>query len=560
MLSNLYIENVAVIEKASIDFTQGFNVLTGETGAGKSIIIDSINAIIGNRILRDLIRTGAETAFISAEFTDLPPSAVEALKQEDIELDDGTLLIQREINMNGKSKCRINGRPFPVSILRNIGTHLINIHGQHEGYALMSPESHITYIDRLGQLENDVNNYRSVYKQYQSLSSKLHKATMDETERERKMDLLRYQIDEIEAADLQAGEYEELIEQKRILQNSEKISYVLEEAKGYLNGSDETDGALQLLDLLSSSLNRIVSLLPDTEHIQERLQNASYEIQDCYEELSDLSNTVYEDEDSLNDIESRLDLIHTLSRKYGNTIPEIIQYLEQSKVELQYLEQYGENRQKLQNDCEEAYKQSCKLAQVLSEKRKKVGLDFALSVKRELTFLDMPNIELTVSQTNGSLNDFGCDNIELLISANPGEPPKPIAKIASGGELSRIMLAIKNVLADKDDIDTLIFDEVDTGISGNAAQKVGLKLHAVSEKQQVLCVTHLASIAAMANSHFKIVKEVRDGRTFTKILPLNHEARRNEIARMISGAELTDAALNYAEDMLRRFDTNKQNR
>lgn len=559
MLSNLYIENVAVIEKASIDFTQGFNILTGETGAGKSIIIDSINAIIGNRILKDLIRTGAETAFISAEFTDLSPSAVEALKQADIELDDDILLIQRKININGKSKCRINGRPASVGVLREIGVHLINIHGQHEGYALMSPESHITYIDKLGQLEDEVDSYRTVYKQYQSLCAKLRKATMDETERERKMDLLRYQIDEIEAADLQTGEYEELIEQKRVLQNSEKISYVLEEAKGYLNGSDESDGALQLLDLLSAALNRIASLLPDTEHIQERLQNASYEIRDCYEEISDLSNTIYEDEDSLNDIEARLDLIHTLSRKYGNTIPEILQYLERSKSELQYLEQYGENRQKLQDDCDEAHKQSCKLAQILSEKRKKVGLDFALSVKKELTFLDMPNVELVVSQKSGALNDFGCDNIELLISANPGEPPKPIAKIASGGELSRIMLAIKNVLADKDDINTLIFDEVDTGISGNAAQKVGLKLHAVSENQQVLCVTHLASIAAMANSHFKIIKEVHDGRTFTQVLPLNHEARRDEIARMISGAELTDAALNYAEDMLSRFDNNKQN-
>lgn len=553
MLSNLYIENIAVIEKASIDFTLGFNVLTGETGAGKSIVIDAINAIIGNRVQRDLIRTGAEFAFISAEFNDLSPQTLEVLKSYDIELEDDTLLIQREINTNGKGKCRINGRPTTVSVLRDIGIHLINIHGQHESYTLMSPEQHITYIDKLGDLENELQTYQTAYKAYQKMNNELRKATMDETERERKMDLLRYQIQELEDAELQVDEYEELIEQRRILQNSEKISYALEEAKDALNGTDDSDGALQFLDTTLNALEHISSLVSDAEKLHERLQNTIYEIQDCYEEISDLSSSVEEDEDSLNDIEARLDLLRTLGRKYGNTVPEMLEFLEKAHKDLQYLEQYGENRQQLQEDCDKAYRTACALARTLSEHRKQVGIEFSSAVKNELTFLDMPRVELVISQKPCALNEYGCDNIELLISTNPGEPPKPIAKIASGGELSRIMLAIKNVLADKDDMNTLIFDEVDTGISGNAAQKVGLKLHSVSKSRQVLCVTHLASIASMADTHFKIVKEVHDNRTFTRVLSLNYENRRNEIARMISGTDLTEAALNYAEDMLHRF-------
>ncbi len=553
MLSNLYIENIAVIEKASIDFTPGFNVLTGETGAGKSIIIDAINAIIGNRVQRDLIRTGTDAAFISAEFNNLSPQTIGFLKTYDIELEDDTLLVQREININGKGKCKINGRPTAVSVLRDIGVHLINIHGQHESYALMSPEQHITYIDKLGNLESELQNYQTAYKAYQKLKNELKKATMDETERERKMDLLRYQIEELEDAELQVGEYEELLEQRRILQNSEKINYALQEAKDALNGTDDSDGALQFLDTTLNALENISSLVSDVEKLQERLQNTLYEIQDCYEEINDLSSSVEDDEESLNDIEARLDLLRTLGRKYGNTVPKMLEFLEKAHQNLQYLEQYGENRQQLEENCDKAYKTACALAKTLSEHRKQISLEFSSAVKNELTFLDMPRVELVISQKPCVLNEYGCDDIELLISTNPGEPPKPIAKIASGGELSRIMLAIKNVLADKDDMNTLIFDEVDTGISGNAAQKVGLKLHSVSESRQVLCVTHLASIASMADTHFKIVKEVYDERTFTQVVPLDYESRRNEIARMISGADLTEAALNYADDMLHRF-------
>lgn len=553
MLSNLYIENIAVIEKASIDFTIGFNVLTGETGAGKSIVIDAINAIIGNRVQRDLIRTGADSAFISAEFSELSPQTVEILKEYDIELEDDTLLVQREINANGKGKCRINGRPAAVSVLRDIGVHLINIHGQHESYSLMSPEQHITYIDKLGNLEIELQTYQTAYKAYQKMCAELKKATMDETERERKMDLLRYQIEELENAELQVGEYEELIEQRKILQNSEKINYALQEAKDALNGSDDSDGALQFLGTALNALEHISSLVSDAEKLHDRLQNSIYEIQDCYEEINDLSSSVEADEDSLNNIEARLDLLRTLGRKYGSTIPEMLEFLEKAHKELQYLEQYGENREQLQEDCDKAYKTASTLAKALSKHREQISQEFSSSVQKELIFLDMPRVELVISQKQCTLNEYGCDDMELLISTNPGEPPKPIAKIASGGELSRIMLAIKNVLADKDDMNTLIFDEVDTGISGNAAQKVGMKLHSVSESRQVLCVTHLASIASMADTHFKIVKEVHDNRTYTQVKPLDYASRRNEIARMISGADLTDAALNYADDMLHRF-------
>ncbi len=551
MLSNLYIENIAVIEKTSIDFKKGLNVMTGETGAGKSIVIDSINAVLGNRTSKELIRTGASSAFVSAEFTDLSEKAIATIDEAGFELEDGELLIQREISTTGKNKCRINGRPATVSTLKEIGVQLINIHGQHESYELMSPELHISYIDKLAGLESEIEAYQEVYKKYKKLSAELKKATVDESERERKIDLLKYQIDELEDADLRDGEYEELNEQKAVLQNSEKIIEAIMSARALMNGDEESSGVLENLQEINSQLSDISEYMSEVEPINSRIESAIYELEDCLSELTGLTDLVDTDGGSLDSIEERLDLIYTLGKKYGSTIKEMLNFLDKAKKELNALVMYDENREALIKECDKAYKEAEKIAKALSEKRKATSAEFANKVCEEMAFLDMPNVKLVVVQEKCELNSLGCDNIEFLISTNPGEPPKPISKIASGGELSRMMLAVKNVLSDKDDIDTLIFDEVDTGISGSAAQKVGLKLREVSKSRQVLCVTHLAQIAAMGNSHFKISKSVRDEKTFTKVEELDHEGRKQELARIIGGTEMTKASLDYAEEMLK---------
>lgn len=551
MLSNLYIENIAVIEKTSIDFKKGLNVMTGETGAGKSIVIDSINAVLGNRTSKELIRTGASSAFVSAEFTNLSEKAIAVIYEAGFELEDGELLIQREISTTGKNKCRINGRPATVSTLKEIGVQLINIHGQHESYELMSPELHISYIDKLAGLESEIEAYQEVYKKYKKLSAELKKATVDESERERKIDLLKYQIDELEDADLRDGEYEELNEQKAVLQNSEKIIEAIMSSRALMNGDEESSGVLENLQEINSQLSDISEYMSEVEPINSRIESAIYELEDCLSELTGLTDLVDTDGGSLDSIEERLDLIYTLGKKYGSTIKEMLDFLDKAKKELNALVMYDENREALIKECDKAYKEAEKLAKALSEKRKATSAEFAKKVCEEMAFLDMPNVKLVVVQEKCELNSLGCDNIEFLISTNPGEPPKPISKIASGGELSRMMLAVKNVLSDKDDIDTLIFDEVDTGISGSAAQKVGLKLREVSKSRQVLCVTHLAQIAAMGNSHFKISKSVRDEKTFTKVEELDHEGRKQELARIIGGTEMTKASLDYAEEMLR---------
>ena len=551
MLSNLYIENIAVIEKTSIDFKKGLNVMTGETGAGKSIVIDSINAVLGNRTSKELIRTGASSAFVSAEFTNLSEKAIAVIDEAGFELEDGELLIQREISTTGKNKCRINGRPATVSTLKEIGVQLINIHGQHESYELMSPELHISYIDKLAGLESEIEAYQEVYKKYKKLSAELKKATVDESERERKIDLLKYQIDELEDADLRDGEYEELNEQKAVLQNSEKIIEAIMSSRALMNGDEESSGVLENLQEINSQLSDISEYMSEVEPINSRIESAIYELEDCLSELTGLTDLVDTDGGSLDSIEERLDLIYTLGKKYGSTIKEMLDFLDKAKKELNALVMYDENREALIKGCDKAYKEAEKLAKALSEKRRATSSEFADKVCEEMAFLDMPNVKLVVVQEKCELNSLGCDNIEFLISTNPGEPPKPISKIASGGELSRMMLAVKNVLSDKDDIDTLIFDEVDTGISGSAAQKVGLKLREVSKSRQVLCVTHLAQIAAMGNSHFKISKSVRDEKTFTKVEELDHEGRKQELARIIGGTEMTKASLDYAVEMLR---------
>lgn len=554
MLSSLYIENIAVIEKTNIELTQGLNVLTGETGAGKSIVIDSINAVLGQRTSKELIRTGAPEAFVSACFTDISASAAQEVLNAGFTLDeDNTVILQREISQSGRSTCRINGRPATVGMLKAVGTHLINIHGQHESYELMSPELHINYIDNLGELADDLQKYREAFAKLKKDKAALSMSKTDVAERERRIDLLRYQIDELNAAQLKLGELDELNDRKAILLNSEKINKAIMEARACINGDDENDGVLQALERASARLADASAYYADLEKLSTRMKDLLYELEDCGDELSGFDDFEC-DTNELEDIEQRLDLIYKLSRKYGETVEDMLDFLDKATKELQTLEDYEFNMDKLEKNYQKSLEACNKLAKGLSDKRRRIGKTFAEQVKKQMVFLDMPGVELVVSQEKCELNEFGCDAVELLISTNPGEPPKPVSKIASGGELSRMMLAIKNVLADKDDIDTLIFDEVDTGISGSAAHKVGLKLKEVSKNRQVICVTHQTQIASLANTHFLIKKDVKDGRTFTSVKKLDYEERKKELARIIGGVQITDITLKHADEMLKMAD------
>lgn len=551
MLSQLYIENIAVIEKASIDFHRGFNVLTGETGAGKSIVIDSIHAVLGERTSRELVRTGARSAFVSAVFTGIGARAGEKLAQFGYAPeDDGTVMIQREINPEGKTVCRINGRPAAVSVLKEIGSDLLSIHGQHESYDLLSPDLHIRYIDRMGVPDNLSEEYRASYDRMQHIRQELSTSHMDEQQKARQIDLLTYQIDELESADLHAGEQEELNRRRTMFLNSEKIAASLAAAKSALDGEEETPGALTALSAAAAALGEAERFLPELHSLTERIKNMGYDLEDCSEELRGHSSQVEYDPQELEQIEVRLDQIYRLGLKYGGTVEQMLDFLEQSREELKNIQLSDENAARLAKEYQEALKQAQALADKISACRRKTAEQFTAKVKQELRFLDMPNIDFEVRQETVTLNPLGCDKIEFFISTNPGEPAKPIAKIASGGELSRIMLAIKTVLADKDDIDTLIFDEVDTGISGSAAQKVGLKLREAAENRQVLCVTHLAQIAALGDTQYLIQKHVSDNRTYTDVSELDYEGRKRELARIMGGTQITPLMLENAAEML----------
>lgn len=551
MLSSLYIENIAVIEKSDVPLTGGLNVLTGETGAGKSILIDSINAVLGQRTSKEIIRTGAANAFVSAVFSDISEEAAKVITQSGFTVDeDNTVILQREITASGRNNCRINGRPAPVGMLRSIGSLLINIHGQHENYELLSPDLHITYIDNLGGLSDELAEYKDAYSEMKKNRAALSASRTDVAERERRMDLLRYQIDELEAADLKSGELEQLTERRTVLLNSEKINGAIMEARASVSGDDELDGAIQLVETAVHRLSEATGFYPDLETLTNRLQSLLYELEDCGDELSGIDE-FESDPAELEEIEQRLDLIYRLGRKYGSTIDEMLEYLDNSVKELSELEDYEFNMDRLERNYKASLEKCTRLAQALTDKRLRIAKTFEKQVKEQMTFLDMPGVQLVVQREKCELNELGQDKIELLISTNPGEPPKSVSKIASGGELSRMMLAIKSVLADKDNIDTLIFDEIDTGISGSAAHKVGLKLKEVSKNRQVICVTHQTQIASLADSHLLIKKSVRDGRTFTNVKRLGYEERKQELARILGGTQITEITLRHAEEMLK---------
>ena len=550
MLTNIYIENIAVIEKASIDFDEAFNILTGETGAGKSIIIDSINAIMGQRMSRDLIRSGAKQAFISATFSDVSKAAGAKLAEFGFEDEDGDYILQRTMTAAGKNTCKINGRPAPLSVFREVSIYLINIYGQNEGYDFMTADSHIKYIDAVGDYPELLEDYRSKYEIYTDVRRRLSSMNDNIQDRERKIDLLKYQIEEIEVADLEVGELEELSSRRKILNNAEKIKSGVASSYSALVG-EESDGVLTLLSTITDELSELSLLHPDLEPIADRLQSAYEEINDCHYELRSVYEELDFDPAEIDQVEERYELIRSLSRKYGSTIEEILSFCDNARAELDSLHEYDLNKEKLENEYNKAKASLAKSAEKLSKARRAAAADFCEAVMKEMRYLDMPNVIMTPSIETCAFTETGCDTLELLISANPGEDPKPISKIASGGELSRMMLAVKTIIAEKDEIDTLIFDEVDTGISGSAASKVGKKLRELSKSHQVICITHQAQIAALADVHLFISKNVMEGRTFTSVRHLDFDERKRELSRMIDGENPSELSLQHAEEMLK---------
>ena len=547
MLSLLHIENIAVIESADISFDQGFNVLTGETGAGKSIVIDAISAILGERAYRDMIRTGTTKASVRAVFTDVPE--LSWFSDNGVEYDPETV-IQREIHLDGKNVCRVNGSLVSVSILRKLGIQLINIHGQHDSASLFDEDNHLTFLDGYG--DNDA--LRAVYTEKYEAVSKLRREidrmSMDEGEKLRRMETLKYQIAEIEKAELEAGEDEALEERRKLLQNAEKLSNGMDEAVECLYGGDDSDGAAGLLAQAEYALARLSRFTEAFAALHEKVNDLKYQVQDVAEEVRDARDDLSYSADELEEIESRLDVIHKLRRKYGVTCADILEYLEKAKKELDEIEFADDHLERLKKKLKSAEKEAWDAAFALRENRKTTAVSMSERILTELAQLDMPRVQFSCEFTETELSARGADTVAFYMSANAGEALKPMSKVASGGELARIMLAMKNVLAEKDQVNTLIFDEVDTGVSGRAAQKVAEKLRSVAQHKQVLCVTHLPQLAALANTHLLIAKSERDGRTYTSVTPLDIEGRKKELARIIGGTNITETTLKSAEEML----------
>ena len=550
MLTNLYIENIAVIEKSNIDFTAGLNVLTGETGAGKSIVIDSINAVLGKRSSHGIIRSGAEAAFVSATFEDVSDLVQKKLGTMGFSAEDGTLILSRELSASGKNTCRINSRPATVAALKELGEYLINIHGQNDNLELMNPALHIVYIDALADIGEKLAAYRKLYRELKAVDEELSSADTDEADRLHRIDLLTFQITELEDAAITVGEYDALSAERDALQNREKIAKELMRARIALDGDDEVDGVLRMTDDASTSVMTASRWMNSLEAVADRLSSALYELQEISRELENAMDDIDADPSRLEEIEERLDVLYRLRHKYGDSEEEMLAYLDNAKKELKSLTDYAFNREQLEKRREQLYHEAYISAKEISDIRIKVSEDFRTAVEREMAFLLMPNVRLQIAREEIEMNSRGIDKLEFLISTNPGEDPKPVSKIASGGELSRMMLAIKTVLSRADVVETLIFDEIDTGISGSAADRVGRKLSQLSKDAQILCVTHQAQIAAFADNHLFISKSVHDDRTFTHVASLDEDGRVRELARIVGGEAITDSALNHAKQLL----------
>lgn len=549
MLSNLQIENIAVIKSASIDFENGFNVMTGETGAGKSIVIDSLNAILGERTSRELIRSGADSASVCAEFQNVGDNVKNELEKLGIEKDD-TLIVSRKLTPDGKNVCRINGMPATVSMLKALGVQLVNIHGQLDNQSLLSPETHCSFIDKLAGSGRELNEFKELYSLYIKKENELKSLNTDVNEKNRRLDILNYQIEEIQKADIRPGEKYELTEKLGFLRNAEKVLDLLHTAYAALNGDGEMPGAADIAADAASKLLSAADYSSDFTETANGVNDAAMNLSAYTEELRDKIYSLDYDPNETERAEERLDVIYRLSQKYGDSEEDILAYLENAEKERDALSFSDERAEQLRAETEKAYNEALAAAKKLSEIRIEAGKKFSADVERELAFLDMPSVKFIVNDSVGELYENGIDNIEFLLSANAGEEPKPLSKIASGGELSRIMLAIKCVLSELDDIDTLIFDEIDSGVSGRAALKIAAKMKELSKTHQVICVTHLAQIAAFADEHKLISKEEKDGRTYTCIVSLDYNGRKYELARIMGGLTVTQSILNSAEELL----------
>lgn len=549
MLSNLQIENIAVIKSASIDFENGFNVMTGETGAGKSIVIDSLNAILGERTSRELIRSGADSASVCAEFQNVGDNVKNELEKLGIEKDD-TLIVSRKLTPDGKNVCRINGMPATVSMLKALGVQLVNIHGQLDNQSLLSPETHCSFIDKLAGSGRELNEFKELYSLYIKKENELKSLNTDVNEKNRRLDILNYQIEEIQKADIRPGEKDELTEKLGFLRNAEKVLDLLHAAYAALNGDGEMPGAADIAADAASKLLSAADYSSDFTETANGVNDAAMNLSAYTEELRDKIYSLDYDPNETERAEERLDVIYRLSQKYGDSEEDILAYLENAEKERDALSFSDERAEQLRAETEKAYNEALAAAKKLSEIRIEAGKKFSADVERELAFLDMPSVKFIVNDSVGELYENGIDNIEFLLSANAGEEPKPLSKIASGGELSRIMLAIKCVLSELDDIDTLIFDEIDSGVSGRAALKIAVKMKELSKTHQVICVTHLAQIAAFADEHKLISKEEKDGRTYTCIASLDYNGRKYELARIMGGLTVTQSILNSAEELL----------
>lgn len=548
MLELLHIENIAIIEAADIEFAPGFNALTGETGAGKSIVIDSLSAVLGQRTSRELIRTGAEKAFVSAAFSGIAPELTEELGIQPEA--DGTLLLQREIQTDGKNVCRVNGRPVTVGQLRALGARLLNIHGQHDGQQLLDEEQHIVYLDSFGKTEALINAYIEKYKHFTDIRRQISALQMDEAEKARRVDTLQYQIEELRRAKLKPGEEEELTARRGMLRNAEKFLDAVAGADYALNGDDSGGGALSALRQAQDALGGVRHLDDAFGQLYERLGEAYSEVYDIAATVEDKRGELDVSPGELDRVESRMDLLYRLKKKYGATVEDMLDYQARCEAELAQIEDAGDTLVRLEQALSKAEKAARQAAQALSDARKAAAEQLTAQILTELQQLDMGKIRFAVDFAEKPLDSDGMDAVRFLMSANVGEELRPIHKIASGGELARIMLAMKNVLSEQDHVGTMVFDEVDTGVSGRAAQKVAEKMARISRRKQVLCVTHLPQLAAMADTHFSVEKGERGGRTYTEVRRLDREQRRRELARLTGGSHVSQTMLDGAEELL----------
>lgn len=548
MLELLHIENIAIIEAADIEFAPGFNALTGETGAGKSIVIDSLSAVLGQRTSRELIRTGADKAFVSAAFSGMAPELTEELGIQPEA--DGTLLLQREIQTDGKNVCRVNGRPVTVGQLRALGARLLNIHGQHDGQQLLDEEQHIVYLDSFGRVESLAITYAEKYKNFTDIRRQIGALQMDEAEKARRVDTLQYQIEELRRAKLTPGEEEELTARRGMLRNAEKFLDAVAGADYALNGDDSGGGALSALRQAQDALSGVRHLDDAFGQLYERLGEAYSEVYDIAATVEDKRGELDVSPGELDRVESRMDLLYRLKKKYGATVEDMLDYQARCEAELAQIEDAGDTLVRLEQALSKAEKEARQAAQALSDTRKAAADRLTAQILTELQQLDMGKIRFAVDFAEKPLDSDGMDTVRFLMSANVGEELRPIHKIASGGELARIMLAMKNVLSEQDHVGTMVFDEVDTGVSGRAAQKVAEKMARISRRKQVLCVTHLPQLAAMADTHFSVEKGERGGRTYTEVRRLDREQRRRELARLTGGSHVSQTMLDGAEELL----------